>query len=123
MHRMLKIQGRMHPPIRASGEFGWTPCFESHHNDSVLKALNSWRNLMGTLTVRNLDDRVIERLKAQARENQRSLEGEIRHMLTERVDRRRRLAEFRERTRELASMTAGTPQTDSVTLLRNDRDR
>ena len=78
---------------------------------------------MGTLTVRNLDDRVIERLKAQARENQRSLEGEIRHLLTERVDRRHRLAEFRERTRELASMTAGTPQTDSVTLLRNDRDR
>ena len=37
---------------------------------------------MGTLTIRNLDDRVIERLKAQARANERSLEGEVRHMLS-----------------------------------------
>ena len=78
---------------------------------------------MGTLTIRNLDDRVIERLKAQARENERSLEGEIRHMLTERSDRRLRIPEFRERTRELASATAGIPQTDSAVLLRADRDR
>ena len=78
---------------------------------------------MGTLTIRNLDDRVIERLKAQARENERSLEGEVRHMLTERADRRLRIAEFRERTRELASATAGTQQTDSAILLRADRDR
>ena len=78
---------------------------------------------MGTLTIRNLDDRVIDHLKAQARENERSLEGEIRHMLTERADRRLRLATFLERTRELASATAGTSQTDSAILLREDRDR
>lgn len=78
---------------------------------------------MGTLTIRNLDDRVIERLKAQARANERSLEGEVRHMLTERANRRLRVAAFRERTRELASATAGTPQTDSAILLRADRDR
>lgn len=46
---------------------------------------------MGTPTIRNLDDRVIERRKAQAR--------------------------------ELASATAGTSQTDSAILLREDRDR
>ena len=78
---------------------------------------------MGNLTIRNLDDRVIDRLKAQAKANQRSLEGEIRHMLAEQVDRRSRMAGFRQRTQRLASMTAGTPQTDSVTLLRVDRDR
>ena len=78
---------------------------------------------MGTLTIRNLDDRVIERLEAQARKHGRSLEGEIRRMLTERVDRRFRIASFRERTRELVSATAGTPQTDSTALLRADRDR
>ena len=38
---------------------------------------------MGTLVIRDLDDRVIERLKIQARGNQRSLEEEIRHVLTE----------------------------------------
>lgn len=78
---------------------------------------------MGNLTIRNLDDRVIEQLKVQARANQRSLEGEIRFVLTERVDRRARIADFRERTRQLAAMTADVPQIDSVTLLREDRKR
>ena len=78
---------------------------------------------MGNLTIRNLDDRVIEQLKAQAKANQRSLEGEIRFMLTQQVDRRARIADFRERTREITQMTAGTRQTDSVTLLRDDRHR
>ncbi len=78
---------------------------------------------MGSLTIRNLDDRIIDRLKAQAKANQRSLEGEVRHVLTEQVDRRSRLAGFRERTQQLASGTAGRPQADSVTLLRADRDR
>ena len=66
---------------------------------------------------------MIDLLKKQAKANQRSLEGEIRHMLTERVDRRSRIIRFRERTQEIASMTAATPQTDSVALLRDDRDR
>ena len=78
---------------------------------------------MGNLTVRNLDDRVIEQLKAQAKANQRSLEGEIRYVLTQQADRRARIAGFRERTRQIARMTAGTPQTDSTDLLREDRGR
>ena len=78
---------------------------------------------MGNLTVRNLDDRVIEHLKAQARANQRSLEGEIRYVLTQQADRRVRIAGFRERTRQIARVTAGTPQTDATDLLREDRSR
>ena len=57
---------------------------------------------MGNLTVRNLDDRVIEQLKAQAKANQRSLEGEIRYVLTQQADRRARIAGFRERTPQIA---------------------
>ena len=60
---------------------------------------------MGNLTIRNLDDRVIESLKAQAKANERSLEGEIRHLLTQRADRRGRIASFRERTRRLVAAT------------------
>ena len=78
---------------------------------------------MGNLTIRNLDDHVIDQLKEQAKANHRSLEGEVRHVLTERVDRRLRIVQFRERTREIAVRTAGTLQTDSVALLREDRDR
>ncbi|MCY4381806.1 MAG: hypothetical protein OXE44_01490 [Nitrospinae bacterium] len=78
---------------------------------------------MGDLTIRNLDDRVIERLKRQARANHRSLEGEVRHLLTQRVDRLVRLANFRERTRQLLSRTLDMRQTDSVVMLREDRAR
>ena len=78
---------------------------------------------MGNWTIRNLDDRVIEPLKVQAKQNHRSLEGEIRHVLTQRVDRLGRIADFRERTRKLASHTVGTRQTDSVELLREDREQ
>ena len=78
---------------------------------------------MGNLTIRNVDDHVIEQLKAQAKANQRSLEGEIRHLLSQQVNRLGRVVDFRERTRELLSLTDGTAQTDSVDLLREDRDR
>ena len=78
---------------------------------------------MGNLTIRNVDDRVIEQLKLQAKANQRSLEGEVRHLLTQQANRRGRAAEFRERTRELLSLKDATVQTDSVDLLRQDRDR
>ena len=35
---------------------------------------------MGNLTIRDLDDRVIERLKARAKANHRSLEDDIRYV-------------------------------------------
>ena len=78
---------------------------------------------MGTLTIRNLDDQVIETLKAQAKANHRSLEGEIRHALTQRADPLGHLADFRDRTRQLRSLTTERKQTDSVELLREDRER
>lgn len=37
---------------------------------------------MGVLTIRNVDDEVIARLKARAKANHRSLEGELRHLLS-----------------------------------------
>ena len=78
---------------------------------------------MGNLTIRNLDDNVIDALKAEARANERSLEAEVRYVLTRRADRRTRIGEFRERTYQISRMTPKGPQTDSVDLLREDRDR
>ena len=37
---------------------------------------------MGVLTIRNVDDDLIVALKARARANHRSLEGELRHLLS-----------------------------------------
>ena len=78
---------------------------------------------MGTLTIRNLDDGVIETLKAQAKANQRSLEAEVRYMLMQRADQRVRMTNFRERTAAIAAATSKATQTDSVELLREDRER
>ena len=78
---------------------------------------------MGNLTIRNLDDAVIDQLKAQAKANQRSLEGEVRHVLAREVSDYLRTAEFLARADALAVTTAGTKQTDSAILIREDRDR
>ena len=78
---------------------------------------------MASLTVRNIDEGVIASLKAQAKANHRSLEGEIRNLLVQQALRRTRLDEFRERTARLHSLTEDVPQTDSVALIREDRDR
>ena len=78
---------------------------------------------MANVTVRNIDDDVVACLKAQAKANHRSLEGEIRHLLEQQVSRHARLEDFRERSARLAALTADHPQTDSVSLLREDRDR
>ncbi|WP_420635605.1 FitA-like ribbon-helix-helix domain-containing protein [Candidatus Palauibacter sp.] len=78
---------------------------------------------MGSLTIRNLDDTVIARLKAQARENERSLEGEVRHVLKREVSRPRRAAEFFARADALAATTVDARQSDSTALVREDRVR
>ena len=78
---------------------------------------------MGNLTIRNLDDGVIDRLKAQAKANQRSLEGEVRHVLTREVSEYLRTAEFLARADALAKTTTGTRHSDSAALIREDRNR
>ena len=78
---------------------------------------------MGNLTIRNLDDTVIDRLKARARTNQRSLEDEVRSVLTREVSDHSRLATFREQAAALAATVDGAGQTDSTVLIRQDRDR
>ena len=78
---------------------------------------------MGNLTIRNLRDDVIDRLKVQAKANERSLEGEVRHLLTREVTSYLGTAEFLARADALAATTAGTKQTDSTRLIREDRNR
>ena len=78
---------------------------------------------MANVTVRNIEDDVIAALKAQAKANHRSLEGEIRHVLAQQAGRGSLLEDFRERTERLRALTTDVPQTDSTILLREDRDR
>lgn len=78
---------------------------------------------MATLTIRNLDSAVVERLKARARDHERSLEAEVRSLL---VQAAARLSghEARSLAERIAAMTPeGVTQTDSAALIREDRNR
>lgn len=63
---------------------------------------------MGVLTIRNVDDDVIAALKARAKANHRSLEGELRHLLARQAVPRSTLGAVRERAR-MAAMYRTTP--------------
>lgn len=77
---------------------------------------------MATLTIRNLDDQVVERLKAKAKDNGRSLEAEVRVALTE-VSNRLSAKELRARAEHISAMTLKVPQTDATAIIREFRDR
>lgn len=79
--------------------------------------------LMASVVIRNLDDDVVVSLKIQAKANHRSLEGEIRSILTEQVRRSSSIEAFRKATEQLRSRTRAIPQSDSVDLLRGDPGR
>ncbi|NQU70638.1 MAG: hypothetical protein HQ514_08805 [Rhodospirillales bacterium] len=78
---------------------------------------------MATVTIRNLDDAAVDRLKAKAKEHERSLEAEIRALLMEAAARPSRKA-FLELADRIKAMTPkDVAQTDSAELIREDRDR
>jgi plasmid stability protein len=77
---------------------------------------------MATVTIRNLDDEVVERLRARARLNDRSLEAELRLLLNQAaqtVD----PAEFVEITDRIRHLSPGPIRSDTTALLREDRER
>ena len=77
---------------------------------------------MGTITGRNLDDDIIDRLKKRAKDNKCSLEVEVRTLLTE-ISERPSRRKFVEMANRIAAMTPDVPQTDSAELLYEDPRR
>ncbi|MEZ5864569.1 MAG: hypothetical protein R3D25_11090 [Geminicoccaceae bacterium] len=79
---------------------------------------------MGTLTVRNIEDDVIQSLKAEARRHNRSLEAEVREVLRRHreLERRPTVAELLALADKVAAMTPDVAQTDSTDLLRESRE-
>jgi len=78
---------------------------------------------MGQLIVRNLEDRVIEALKARTARQGRSLEAELRVIL-ERAAAERvvDIAEARARAKRICQSLEGRPHGDNAALIREDRD-
>ncbi len=79
---------------------------------------------MGTVHVRRLDDDVVNRLKLRAAANNRSLEGEARHILEQAAEYNidGKAEAFQSLSERLRKETAGLPQTPSYLLIREDRE-
>ena len=79
---------------------------------------------MATISVRLLDERVLRRLKRRAALNNRSLEGEVRHILENAVagDMAARRASFLVLSDRLRRATETRSQTPAEVLIREDRD-
>jgi len=78
---------------------------------------------MATVTIRDLDDRTVAKLKARAKSNHRSLEAELRDLLSGIVQEQERRQRFLAKADRIAAMTRKVPQSDSADLLREDRRR
>ncbi len=80
---------------------------------------------MATINVRRLDDDVVDRLKQRASRNNRSLEGEARHILECAADddMAAKRAAFGETIKRLRPLTEGRRHTPAEVLIREDRDR
>lgn len=78
---------------------------------------------MATITIRDLDDKVVAKLKTRAKSNNRSLEAELRELLSGIVREQERRQRFLAKADRIAAMTPNVRQTDSAELLREDRRR
>jgi len=78
---------------------------------------------MATVTIRDLDAKIVARLKARAKANNRSLEAELRELLSGVVKEQERRQRFLAKADRIAAMTPKVIQTDSTKLLREDRRR
>ena len=86
----------------------------SQRADTVTVALTRTEGPLGVLTIRNVDDDVIVALKARARANHRSLEGELRYLLARSAAPRPALGMVRERARMAARYRANPGVEESV---------
>jgi len=77
---------------------------------------------MANVMIRNLDDEVVEILKAQAKARHRSLEAELRRIVTD-AARPSGTVDLEALAKRIAGMSPAAGQTDSVDLLREDRRR
>ena len=79
---------------------------------------------MATINVRQLDDRVVPRLKRRAAANHRSLESEVRYILaaTAEDDVATKRKSFQELMVRLRRSIKGRVQTPSEILIREDRE-
>ncbi len=75
---------------------------------------------MATVTIRNLDEGLVQAVKRQAKAHNRSLEAELREIVAQHVEQTSKLRKLRDAARRIAARTP-VQTTDSVDLLRESR--
>ncbi|MGQ0445273.1 MAG: FitA-like ribbon-helix-helix domain-containing protein [Beijerinckiaceae bacterium] len=79
---------------------------------------------MTRITISDVDDALVEKIRNLAKEHNHSFENEIRDLLRQAVEAKPRSKTLIEIANAIAALTpSGVPQTDSVILLREDRNR
>lgn len=77
---------------------------------------------MSDILIRDVDPEALKAIKARAARGGRSMQAELRHVIEELAEQERRRRTFWERADALRAASAGTEQTDSADLIREDRD-
>lgn len=77
---------------------------------------------MAQILIRDLDDELVATLKARAKSNHRSLQGEVKALLEEKV-RGRSVVAIREELRRFRAAFGKRKFSDSAKLIRADRER
>jgi plasmid stability protein len=77
---------------------------------------------MAQILIRDLDDELVALLKARAKSNHRSLQGEVKALIEERVRAGRKDA-AREELRRFRMSIGKKRLSDSASLIRSDRSR
>jgi plasmid stability protein len=86
-----------------------------------MKTRFEWTEYMAQLTVRNLDQELVVRLKMRAAAHNRSAEAEHRAILEAALGKPG--IDFWERAAAMREATRGRAVTDSTAIIRRDRDR
>lgn len=76
---------------------------------------------MAQVLVRDVDDKVIERLKARAKQSGRSLQVELKMILEQAA--RQDMIDARRLAERIRKKLSGRVHSDSVELIREDRER
>ncbi len=88
---------------------------------SLLASMAAWAIAMASLSVRNLDDNLLARLKRRAARHGRSAEAEVRDILRQTLSGEAD-TDFDTLAAELRALTSGRRHTPAEDLLREGRD-
>lgn len=79
---------------------------------------------MSVIHVENVDERILRSIRLRARAHGHSFEDKVRAVLAQAAEPRMTPGEFAEEARQIRAMTKGwSPETDSVAVIREMRDR